>query len=54
MAVDILVDKLTGCLVERSTGERVETEYRVRAMPIKPKDYKEWKFDWSKTEKAGY
>lgn len=54
MAVDILIDKLTDCLLERSTGERVETEYRMRTMPIKPKDYKDWKFDWSKTEKAGY
>ena len=54
MEVDILIDKLTDCLVERSTGEQVETEYRLRTAPIKPKDYKGWKFDWSKTEKNGY
>lgn len=54
MSVDILIDKLTDCLIERSTGERIDTEYRMRIMPIQPKDYKGWKFDWSKTEKAGY
>lgn len=52
--VDILIDKLTDCLVERSTGEQVETEYRLRTVSIKPKDYKNWKFDWSRTEKNGY
>lgn len=54
MKVDILIDKLTDCLVERSTGEQVETEYHLRTAPIKPKDYKGWKFDWSKTERNGY
>ena len=44
MEVDILIDKLTDCLVERSTGEQVETEYRLRTVSIKPKDYKNWKF----------
>ena len=33
MEVDILIDKLTDCLVERSTGEQVETEYRLRTAP---------------------
>lgn len=27
------------------------TEYRMREAPIRPKDYKEWKFNWSITEK---
>ena len=54
MEVDILIDKLTDCLVERSTGEQVETEYCLRAVPIRPNDYKGWKFDWSKTQKNGY
>ena len=44
MEVDILIDKLTDCLVERSTGEQVETEYCLRTVSIKPKDYKNWKF----------
>lgn len=54
MEVDILIDGFTDCLVERGTGKQVETEYRLRVMPIKPRDYKGWKFDWSKTEKNGY
>ena len=40
MEVDILIDEFTDCLVERTTGEQVETEYQLRAAPIKPKDYK--------------
>lgn len=54
MEVDILIDKLTDCLIEKSSGEQVDTEYRLRTVPIKTKDYKGWKFDWSKTEKNGY
>lgn len=54
MEVDILIDKLTDCLVERETGIILDTEYRCRTMPIKPKDYKGWKFNWSTTEKDGY
>lgn len=54
MEVDILIDGLTDCLVERSTGKQVDTEYRLRTTPIKIKDYKGWKFDWGKTEKNGY
>lgn len=54
MEVDILIDGLTNCLVERSTGKQVDTEYRLRTTTIKIKDYKGWKFDWSKTEKNGY
>lgn len=50
MEVDILIDEFTDCLVERKTGEQVETEYQLRSISIKPKDYKGWKFDWSKTE----
>lgn len=54
MEIDILVEELTDCLVERSTGKQIETEYRLRTVPIKPKEYKGWKFDWSMTEKKGY
>ena len=54
MEVDILIDEFTDCLVERKTGEQVETVYQLRLTPIKPKDYKGWKFDWSRTEKNGY
>ena len=54
MEVDILIDKITDCLIDTSTGEEVETEYWMRETPIKPKDYKGWKFNWSITEKNGY
>ena len=32
----------------------MDTEYKLRPTPIMPKDYKGWKFDWSRTEKNGY
>ena len=54
MEVDVLIDKITDCLIDTRTGEEVETEYRVRETPIRPKDYKEWKFNWGITEKNGY
>lgn len=50
MEVDILIDSITDCLIDTRTGEEVETAYRVREMPIRPKDYKGWKFDWSITD----
>ena len=54
MEVDILIDKITNCLIDSRTGEEVETEYRKREILIEPKDYKGWKFNWSITEKNGY
>lgn len=40
MEVDILIDKITDCLIDTRTEEEVETEYRMRETPIRPKDYK--------------
>lgn len=40
MAVDILIDEFTDCLVERATGTIVDTEYRQRINPIKSTEYK--------------
>ena len=54
MEVDILIDRITDCLIDTRTGMEVETEYQIREKPIKPKDYKGWKFNWSITEKNGY
>ncbi len=54
MEVDILIDRITDCLIDTRTGEEVETEYRMRRTPIRPKDYKGWKFNWSITEINGY
>lgn len=54
MQIDILIDELTDCLVERSTGDIVETDYIERETAIKKNEYAGWKFDWSITQKAGY
>ncbi|RKI38355.1 hypothetical protein D7V86_20605 [bacterium D16-51] len=54
MEVDILIDKNTDCLADTRIREEVETEFRMRETPIRLKDYKGWKFNWSFTEKNGY
>lgn len=54
MEIEIIIDGLTDCLVETKSGKIVETEYIKRNNPIKPKDYKGWKFKWNTTEKNGY
>lgn len=54
MEIDILIDELTDCLVERVTGSIVETEYRKRNTPIKPSEYRGWKFDWRIPERNDY
>lgn len=54
MEIDILIDELTDCLVEKSTGETVETEYYSRTLSIMESEYKNWKFNWQTTEENGY
>ena len=54
MQIDIVIDELTECLVERDTNSIVETEYKKLGTPIKKNTFSGWKFDWSKTQKAGY
>jgi hypothetical protein len=54
VAVDILIDKLTDCLIERESDTVVETEFRERLFPITKTEFQGWKFDWSKTEEQGY
>jgi hypothetical protein len=54
VAVDILIDKLTDCLIERETDTVVETEFRERLLPISKTEFQGWKFDWRKTEEQGY
>jgi hypothetical protein len=44
--VDIAIDEFTACLVNRVTGEWLDTE--VSAISVKPADYKGWRFDWGK------
>ena len=52
--VDIQIYKLTDCLIERESGNIVNTEYMECTTAIKKKDFAGWKFDWSTTQKNGY
>lgn len=54
MAVDIQIDRLTDCLVERETGSIVGTKYMERITTITKGECRGWKFDWSTTQKNGY
>lgn len=54
MEVDVLIDRITDCLIDTGTGEEVKTKYRKRETQIRPKDYRGWKFNWSITEENGY
>lgn len=54
MQVDILIDKLTDCLIERESGNVVDTEYVERITEIKKNEYSGWQFDWHITQKNGY
>ena len=52
MEIDIEIDSLTDCLIERSSGEKLDTEYRLVAKTITKEEAQElknegWKFDWS-------
>lgn len=49
--VDIQIDKVTDCLVDKSTGEEVNTAVSL-ITPTK-KDFKDWLFDWTKPKKDG-
>ena len=54
MEINIIIDSLTDCLVETSTGKLVKTRYIKRLTPIKPRDYRNWNFKWNTPEKNGY
>ena len=54
MFLDVQIDKLTDCLIEHSTGKLVETEYKLHHNIMTPKEYKNWKFNWSQTQKNGH
>ncbi len=54
MSVDIQIDMLTDCLIERISGNVVSTEYSVRSTPIKKKDYKGWRFNWNTAQNDDY
>lgn len=52
--IDIVIDRFTDCLVERATGEIVETYYCVKDIPIYRSEFEGWKFDWGLTQRKGY
>lgn len=54
MQIDIIIDELTDCLIERDSGAIIKTEYKKLDAPIKKKSYSGWKFNWSKTQENGY
>ena len=54
MEIDIRIDKLTDCLINRKTGQIVDTYYEKRQSVIKPKEYQGWKFNWTIPENNGY
>ncbi len=54
MQVDVHIDKLTDCLVERITGNIVDTEYIKRTKSISSSDCFGWQFDWRRTQEDGY
>lgn len=50
--IDVEIDGLTPCLVEKATGETIDTT--VEPIKVTKKDYKNWKFNWSIPQKEGY
>ena len=57
--IDIEIDELTNCLVDRSNGNTLDTEYRLVVKTISKEDANRlneqgWKFDWSIPHKNGY
>ena len=54
MSIDIIIDKLTDCLVLRETNAFVKTEYMKLDTSIPKKAYSKWKFKWNETQKNGY
>lgn len=47
METDVIIDELTECLEETSTGKKVDTEWRQKQKPVTLKDNKGWKFKWN-------
>jgi len=59
MEVDIEIDGLTNCLVNRNTNEECDTQYRLISKTITKSDAEElikegWLFDWSLPHSNGY
>ena len=59
MEIDIEIDGLTNCLVDRKTGEEYDTQYRLISKTITKADAENmmkagWLFDWSIPHSKGY
>ncbi len=59
MEIDIIIDSLTECLLDKNTGQKYATEYLLAARTISKQKANHfiqegWKFDWSKPQKNGY
>ena len=59
MEIEIEIDSLTDCLIERSSGKLLDTEFRLVAKTITKEDSEKlktegWKFDWSIPHEKGY
>ena len=51
MSIDVIIDKLTPCLVEVSTGKEVQTVFSlVTEKEITGLNKKGWFFDWTDNE----
>jgi hypothetical protein len=48
--IDIVIDEITDCLIERASGQNVETTVEQVSFNWRPRG---WKFDWSIPEKQG-
>jgi hypothetical protein len=48
--IDIVIDEITDCLIERLSGQKFETVVEKMTFKHRPKG---WKFDWSVPEKQG-
>jgi hypothetical protein len=52
MKIDITIDKITPCLVERTTGKIFNTQ--MISVKLAKNDYKGWNFDWSIPKRNGF
>lgn len=54
MDIEVVIDDLTNCLIERATGQEVKTCYKVHVGLLHTKDIAEWNFDWRIPQEKGY
>ncbi|MDO5564711.1 MAG: hypothetical protein Q4F88_05745 [Eubacteriales bacterium] len=57
MEIDIIIDIITSCLINRVNGKEYDTEYKLSDIITESKDRelknKGWKFDWSAPYNVG-